>query len=266
MSLPLKGEISGSLNFDDIFNGIKKPSFCLDTSYLTDIVDNNISEANNGANEYLIRKFSTTSGSSRIVEEETEISLTCIDDEENPPMYNVVFLGDHNTGKSSLIHQLRGSNKESVLGVELDGWKCCLLFEEGSFYPFPRDCSVKLFVVVFAIDDRNSMEKAGAILAMLRRDGVQGFLVGNKMDLVRCREVKEEEGRILGLRYGVEYLETCVGEGIEFNVETLLVELVREMRAMRKKVSITERLREMVGRKFSREQESDDKTRDRKHS
>ena len=50
-------------------------------------------------------------------------------------------------------------------------------------------------LVVFAVDDMRSLEKAGSLLALLKREGrlldKVGVLVANKADLVRSRVVME---------------------------------------------------------------------------
>ena len=122
-------------------------------------------------------------------------------------------------------------------------------------------------LVVFAVDDRRSLEKAGSLLALLRREGRLvdnvGVLVANKVDLVRSRVVMEVEGRTVAGRYEVSYMETSAG--IHYNVDELLVRIVKEVNSeqwvRRKKMSMTEKVKDLVVRRKSREtsQEKEDR-------
>ena len=117
-------------------------------------------------------------------------------------------------------------------------------------------CNPSVVVVVMAVDDRQSMEMAGAVLAMLRREGrlvnKVGMLVANKTDLVRSRVVKEEEGKILAGRYNVIYMETSTV--INYNIDEMLVRTVKEVQEVinrkqsrkMKKMSVTERIKDLV--------------------
>ena len=129
-------------------------------------------------------------------------------------------------------------------------------------------CSTRLdsnnptvLMVVFAVDDRGSLERAGSVLAILRREGrlvdKVGVLVGNKADLVRARVVPEVEGKTLAGRYEVSYTETSAG--INYNVDELLVKMVKQVQVVReeggrgKKMSMTEKIKDLVVRRKSRE-------------
>ena len=111
-------------------------------------------------------------------------------------------------------------------------------------------------VVVVAVDDRRSLDHAGSELAVLRREGKlankMGMLVANKADLVRTRVVTEEEGRTLAGRYDVSYIETSTA--INYNVDELLVIIVKKMQEKLtkfRKISVTDRIKDFVGRKIS---------------
>ena len=62
-----------SLNFDDIFAGSKKPSLCLDCSYLNDNEEHNLNKVtidyeDDDIHEYTVRKFSTSTRRQKLVE------------------------------------------------------------------------------------------------------------------------------------------------------------------------------------------------------
>ena len=131
--------------------------------------------------------------------------------------------------------------------------------------------NMMVVLVVFAVDDRRSLERAGSLLALLRREGrlldKVGVLVANKADLVRSRVVMEVEGRTVAGRYEVRYKETSAG--IHYNVDELLVRIVKEVNSeqwvRRKKMSMTEKVKDLVVRRKSRETSQEDR-RERKIS
>ena len=103
-------------------------------------------------------------------------------------------------------------------------------------------------VVVFAVDDRRSLERAGSVLAILRREGrlvnKVGVLVANKTDLVRSRVVTEEEGKTLSRRYDVSYME--MSTVIRYNVD-------EDQNIKTRKISVTDRIKDLVVKKQSKE-------------
>ena len=122
--------------------------------------------------------------------------------------------------------------------------------------------NMMVVLVVFAVDDRRSLERAGSLLALLRREGrlldKVGVLVANKADLVRSRVVMEVEGRTVAGRYEVRYMETSAG--IHYNVDELLVRIVEQVKMVSEQgqevrgtnMSVTERIKDLVVRKKSR--------------
>ena len=115
------------------------------------------------------------------------------------------------------------------------------------------------------MDSRVSLEEAASILALLRREkfleGRLGFLVANKVDLVKKRVVKPEDGATLARRYSVDYFE--VSAGIQYNVDELLVRMVKEMLSIKhekvrdKKLSMTEKMKGLMVRRRSRSRSQD---------
>ena len=113
------------------------------------------------------------------------------------------------------------------------------------------------------MDDRRSLERAGSVLALLRREGrlvnKVGVLVANKTDFVRSRVVTEEEGKTLARRYEVSYMETSTA--IKYNVDELLVMIVKKVQEVlnkeqnikTRKISVTDRIKDLVARTNSRE-------------
>ena len=141
--------------------------------------------------------------------------------------------------------------------VDLPSCSChSLLQGDATCCDLLSSCNPSVVVVVLAVDDRQSLEVAGAVLAMLRREGrlvnKVGMLVANKTDLVRSRVVKEEEGKILADRYNVIYMETSTV--INYNIDEMLVRTVKEVQEVinrkqsrkMKKMSVTERIKDLV--------------------
>ena len=278
------------LNFDDIFAGSKKPSLCLDCSYLNDDEEHSLNKVtidyeDDDIHEYTVRKFSTSTRRQKLVDEGQERKSSIGRDSYHPPLFSIAVLGSSFSGKTSLCHQFTSSTlinmqeelmMDTELGVDVDGWQCRLRLVDlpGAFchrvVQRESSCSLRLdthnpmvVLVVFAVDDRRSLEIAGSVLAMLRREGrLVGkvvVLVANKADLVRSRVVTEVEGETLAERYEVGYTETSAG--INYNVDQLLVKMVKEIQeavarkqgGSVKKMSVTERIKDMVGRRMSRE-------------
>ena len=98
------------------------------------------------------------------------------------------------------------------------------------------------------MDDRRSLERAGSVLAILRREGrlvnKVGVLVANKTDLVRSRVVTEEEGKTLSRRYDVSYME--MSTVIRYNVD-------EDQNIKTRKISVTDRIKDLVVKKQSKE-------------
>ena len=279
---------TNSLNFDDIFAGSKKPSLCLDCSYLNDDEEHNLNKVtidyeDDDIHEYTVRKFSTSTRKQKLVDEGQERKSSIGRDSYHPPLFSIAVLGSSFSGKTSLCHQFTSSTlinmqeelmMDTELGVNVDGWQCRLrlvdlpgAFSE-SFVQRESSCSFQLdnsmvVLVMFAVDDRRSLVTAGSVLAMLRREGrlvvKVVVLVAKKADLVRSRVVTEVEGETLAERYEAGYMETSAG--INYNVDQLLVKMVKEIQedvvrkqgGSVKKMSVTERIKDLVGRRMSRE-------------
>ena len=122
-----------------------------------------------------------------------------------------------------------------------------------------------VLLVVFCVDSQVSLEKAESILAFLRREkfleGRLGFLVANKVDLVKKIVVKSEDGSTLARRYDVRYIE--VSAGLQYNIDELLVRMVKEMLSIKqgkvrdKKLSIAEKMKGLMVRRRSRSRSQD---------
>uniref|UniRef100_A0A6G1RYR0 GTP binding protein overexpressed in skeletal muscle n=1 Tax=Hypotaenidia okinawae TaxID=2861861 RepID=A0A6G1RYR0_9GRUI len=91
------------------------------------------------------------------------------------------------------------------------------------------------YLIVYSITDRASFEKASELRIQLRRarqkEDIPIILVGNKSDLVRCREVSVAEGRACAVVFDCKFIETSAA--VQHNVKELFEGIVRQVRLRR---------------------------------
>ncbi|XP_055901189.1 ras-related and estrogen-regulated growth inhibitor-like [Biomphalaria glabrata] len=88
------------------------------------------------------------------------------------------------------------------------------------------------FVLVYAINDRQSFEAAGNLkhhLDMLKKTNVLCMLVGNKVDLLHERRVTTEEGEALAVELSCGFFETSASDGGE-DIPEVFYELHRDIK------------------------------------
>ncbi|XP_054835714.1 GTP-binding protein REM 1 [Eublepharis macularius] len=189
-------------------------------------------------------------------------------------LYRVVLLGDPGVGKTSLVNlfagvqdkdppeQQREDSYERTLSV--DGEETTLMVidtwetekrppeEDNWFHNYCMQVG-NAYVIVYSITDRGSFESASELRIQLRRtrqaENIPIILVGNKTDLVRCREVSVEEGRACAVVFDCKFIETSAA--LQHNVTELFEGVVRQIRLRRDSKEANERRMSLYKRKES---------------
>uniref|UniRef100_A0A8C5U1K2 GTP-binding protein n=1 Tax=Malurus cyaneus samueli TaxID=2593467 RepID=A0A8C5U1K2_9PASS len=151
------------------------------------------------------------------------------------PRYRVVLLGDPGVGKTSLVNLFAGVQERDPL--DQHGGGCLwgeLLQDHLGDISLPLHCLQvgNAYIIVYSITDRDSFESASELRIQLRRarqaEDIPIILVGNKTDLVRCREVSEEEGQACAAVFDCKFIETSAA--LQHNVDELFEGVVRQIR------------------------------------
>ncbi|NXH13825.1 GEM protein, partial [Bucco capensis] len=203
------------------------------------------------------------------------------------PRYRVVLLGDTGVGKSSLLSVFAGVQEREQLEqhggaayertLTVDGEETTLLVmdtwepeQQGEESRGRRQCLQlgDAYVIVYSVTERGSFESASELRIQLRRarqaQDIPIILVGNKSDLVRCREVSLEEGRACAVVFDCKFIETSAA--LQHNVAELFEGVVRQLRLRRggkeprsrpaaghkRKESLTKRARRFLDRLVAR--------------
>ncbi|XP_023246816.1 uncharacterized protein LOC106639394 [Copidosoma floridanum] len=188
---------------------------------------------------------------------------------QGPAPYRVLMLGASAVGKSSLVSQFMTSeylhaydtsvddeSGEKTVNILLNGEESELTFiDHPSSEMAPENCIATYephgYCVVYSTADRSSARVAEEVLQSLwRSDHMSAravILVGNKVDLVRCRFVTTEEGKQMAINYDCKFIETAVS--INHNVDELLVGLLSQIRL---KLENPERCRDIIRRRSRR--------------
>ncbi|XP_015279086.1 PREDICTED: GTP-binding protein REM 1-like [Gekko japonicus] len=185
-------------------------------------------------------------------------------------LYRVVLLGDPGVGKTSLVNLFAGVQEKDLPEQQRDPDSFDSDFHESGestdFFEEPPDLPEEdnwfhnycmqvgnAYVIVYSITDRGSFESASELRIELRRtrqaENIPIILVGNKTDLVRCREVSVEEGRACAVVFDCKFIETSAA--LQHNVTELFEGVVRQIRLRRDSKEANARRMSLYKRKES---------------
>mmetsp|Transcript_75414 Transcript_75414/g.182209 ORF Transcript_75414/g.182209 Transcript_75414/m.182209 type:complete len:214 (+) Transcript_75414:14-655(+) len=164
--------------------------------------------------------------------------------------YKLVFLGDQNVGKTSIITRFMYDSfdaaYQATIGIDflsktmyledrtvrLQLWDTAGQERFRSLIPsYIRDSSVA--VVVYDITDRASFLNTSMWIENVRAergDDVVIMLVGNKSDLSEKRQVSNQEGEDKAAQENVVFIEASAKEG--YNIKTLFRRLATKLPGM----------------------------------
>lgn len=131
---------------------------------------------------------------------------------------------------------------EKTVSVLLDGQETILNFVDLPI-SVQKECiqyaEIEAYLITYSITERESFNYAANILQELRRQGrteAAIILVANKNDLVRSRQVTEEEGKFLCERMSCKFIE--VSAALNHRVDDLLVGLVQQIRLNPRRLAV----------------------------
>ncbi|XP_064640665.1 GTP-binding protein RAD-like isoform X2 [Lineus longissimus] len=159
-------------------------------------------------------------------------------------VYKVFIMGSSGVGKTALTQQFMTSEymgafdtstdeeAEKTVSVLLDGEESTMDIYD---LPTSRDPSdlgdADAYVVVYDITSRSSFDNAVDILFNIRKQQcrqVALILVGNKSDLVRSRQISEDEGKEIAISYNCKFIQTSAV--LNHQVDDLLVGVLSQIR------------------------------------
>ncbi|KAL2083940.1 hypothetical protein ACEWY4_019458 [Coilia grayii] len=162
--------------------------------------------------------------------------------------FTVVMLGDPGVGKTALAGIFAGVTDNLNIDTELfeeevcertvlvDGENTAVTLVDSTCYSLEEAISgvscVDAFLLVYSITDRASFDRAAELRIQIRQTDDHAntpiILVGNKCDLVRCREVPISEARVCAVVFDCKLVETSAL--MQHNVWLLFDGVVRQLR------------------------------------
>ncbi len=177
-----------------------------------DINNNNSNEQNDNNNTNNNKKILNTSEYNIVPIRDPE----GIEDQMKEITYKIIIMGDQAVGKSSIVKYLveKGKSNESYKAtvgfdifhysckvkdkiIKLQIWDTCGLEEFHSLTPNLYKNAL-LAIVVYSIPNRDTYEHVGKWINLIKKNSQPEtliFVVGNKKDLEKERDVSEEEGK-----------------------------------------------------------------------
>ena len=187
----------------------------------------------------------------------------------------ILLVGSRDTGKNSLIHQyiyhkFNNNYYLSTIGlnflfkaIKIDNQEVLLKIVDTTgqekYRSLLSNCFRKVdgIILVFDITNKSSFEDIEEWLLVINRINrdIKKILVGNKIDLVNCREINKENAEKYAERRNMKYFE--VSDKTGENVEEAFSTLVRLILNSEKNINEKTNTKNKVGKK---EFEIDNKT------
>ena len=161
--------------------------------------------------------------------------------------FKIIFLGEPLVGKTSLISKFMYGNfydnYKATIGVDFSPktifiehktvrcqiWDAAGQEKFRSLIPtFVNDCDAAVFV--FDVTDKKSFERVSDWVDYMnvgKNEDFIPFIVGNKVDLLKERKVKSDEGKLKAKELGGFYVETSAKQ--DFNVKQLFQQVAAEL-------------------------------------
>jgi Ras-related protein Rab-8A len=158
----------------------------------------------------------------------------------------IMLLGDQAVGKSSLMMRYTTDtfslNTMGTAGIDLkkktvtiDSEEVKIMIYDTAGHDRFRQITKVHYkgsrgvMLVYDVSDKKSYESVSTWMDHIKENaevGVEIILVGNKID-IENRQVSTEEGKNLGIKYGVPFVETSAmsGEGVEKAFLTLVTKI-----------------------------------------
>ncbi|XP_072883316.1 GTP-binding protein GEM [Hemitrygon akajei] len=191
----------------------------------------------------------------------SESSDSALSIDSSNSLYRVVLIGEAGVGKSTLTSLFAGfqpnlencdtpgeDTYERTITVDGEGTTLIVMdtWENKDEDSWVQDHCMQIgdaYLIVYSITDRASFEKASELRIQLRRirqaEDIPIILVGNKCDLVRCREVSVAEGRSCAVVFDCKFIETSAA--VQHNVQELFEGIVRQVRLRKDSKEVNDR-------------------------
>ncbi|CAH1778532.1 unnamed protein product [Owenia fusiformis] len=198
---------------------------------------------------------STQVASDQAIQDDRKGSIPSDISDETTPVFKVALIGSAGVGKTSLAQQcmtseymggidaINGESADKTVSVLLDGEESVVSFVEIAADEDHTDhCDVDAYVIVYSVIDKRTLRHAVDMVKDLRQVQKTStvFLIGNKTDIVRQRQINKEEGLEASKNYDCKFKETSAV--LNHHIDELLVDIVSTIR---------HRLKQGLGRRKS---------------
>ncbi|XP_052063724.1 GTP-binding protein Rit2-like [Mytilus californianus] len=156
--------------------------------------------------------------------------------------YRVCVMGADAVGKRTLTTQFMSSDfmcshifeigdvEDNLLTVVIDNEESTLEFVDFS-EDKAQEQQVDAYIVVFSVHEKSTYEVAVQYIQYIRNDMDSDrpiIIVANKVDLVRKRQISNEDARKLATKYNCKYIETSATLNVK--VDELLVGILKQIK------------------------------------